>query len=103
MTCIRRFRDDHSDFVYELTQICSAFNENAELGAAGVEPGAGGFGFYLPALKIADPSRLGQDFLLYRNEKNQRAVGKEIQARASEIGFGLHVELGFSLFGGRQC
>ena len=30
----------------------SAYNENAELGAAGIEPGAGGFGFYLPALKI---------------------------------------------------
>ena len=30
------------------------------------------------------------------------AVGKEIYARSSEIGFGLHVELGFSLFGGRQ-
>ena len=30
----------------------SAYNENAEIGAAGVEPGAGGFGFYLPALKI---------------------------------------------------
>ena len=30
----------------------SAYNENAESDNAGVEPGAGGFGFYLPALKI---------------------------------------------------
>ena len=30
----------------------SAYNENAELDNAGVEPGTGGFGFYLPALKM---------------------------------------------------
>ena len=30
----------------------SVYNENAELDSAGVEPGAGGFGFYLPDLKI---------------------------------------------------
>ena len=33
------------------TKICSAYNENAELDNAGVKPGAGGFGCYLPALK----------------------------------------------------
>ena len=62
----------------------SAYNENAELDSAGAEPGAGGFGFLLTGFK-------------------NWAGGKEIHARASEIGFRLHFKLGFSLFGGRQC
>jgi len=61
----------------------SAYNENAELDNAGVEPGAVGFGFYLPALKIGLQENLS---------KQEPAIPVLV-----------FIELGFSLFGGRQC
>ena len=36
----------------QIVHFRSVYNENAELDNAGVKPGAGGFGCYLPALKI---------------------------------------------------
>ena len=71
--------DGRSDFAHELTQSCCALNANSDLGTARVQPGAGGRGLF---------SAAGE---------------KEIHARSRKIGFGLNFELGFSLFGGRQC
>ena len=56
----------------------SAYNENAELDNAGVDPGAGGFGFYLPALKNG----------------LQQNLSKQEPAKSDLVGF-FHVELGF--------
>jgi hypothetical protein len=71
----------------QFTQIRSVLTKKSKLGNSGVEPGAGGFGFYLPALKTG---------LVEKRSKQEAA--KSVLVFTSNWG-----SLFFEPFGGRQC